>query len=192
MRILTRDIIAVKIVMLGSTKCVCEWETEKGSVLEAKHQQFYMRAHCSNVATTLTSITKMKNSSVCLKKCLTKPYEHLCVGLYVWQLCLPWSVFILGGYPAVWAAKVYPQIAGMVRDNIELPGQQTVLNYRHPRNHLHCKIRKGTEAEMCPVSVSGIVTGHAPVSYWSIFVLSLVTVPQDFAVVNSVQSPSRF
>ena len=60
MRMLTRDIIAVNTVMLGFTKCVCEWETEKGSVLEAKHQQFYMRAHCSNVATTLTYITKIK------------------------------------------------------------------------------------------------------------------------------------
>ena len=60
MLILKRDVIAVKIVMLETTKCVCEWETEKGSVLEAKHQQFYMRAHCSNIATTLTYIIKIK------------------------------------------------------------------------------------------------------------------------------------
>jgi len=54
------------------------------------------------------------------------------------------------------------------------------------------RYEKGTEAEMCPAIVSGIVTGHAPVSYWSIFVLSLITVPEVFAIVNSVQSPFRW
>ena len=38
--------------------------------------------------------------------------------------------------------------------------------------------------------VSGIITGDAPVSYWSIFSLSLVTVPEVFAKVNSPQFPS--
>ena len=40
---------------------------------------------------------------------------------------------------------------------------------------------------MSPAIVSGIVTGDAPVSYWSIFFLSLVTVPEVFAWVNSAQ-----
>ena len=40
--------------------------------------------------------------------------------------------------------------------------------------------------------VSGIVTGDAPVSYWSISPLPLVTVPEVFAKVNSAQYPSRF
>ena len=38
--------------------------------------------------------------------------------------------------------------------------------------------------------VSGIITGDAPVSYGSIFSLSLVTVPEVFAKVNSPQFPS--
>ena len=38
--------------------------------------------------------------------------------------------------------------------------------------------------------VSGIVTGDATVSYWSIFSLSLVTVPEVLAKVNSPQVPS--
>jgi len=40
---------------------------------------------------------------------------------------------------------------------------------------------------MCPASVSGIVTEDAPVSYWPIFSLSLITVPEVFAKVNSTQ-----
>ena len=51
----------------------------------------------------------------------------------------------------------------------------------------------GTGAEVRPAIVSGIVTGDVPVSYWPIFFcLSPVTVPEVFAEVNSVQSPSRF
>ena len=46
---------------------------------------------------------------------------------------------------------------------------------------------------MRPAVVSGIVTGDVPVSYWPIFFgLSPVTVPEIFAEVNSVQTPSRF
>ena len=53
--------------------------------------------------------------------------------------------------------------------------------------------RVGTGAEVRPAIVSGIVTGDVPVSYWPIFFcLSPVTVPEVFAEVNSVQSPSRF
>ena len=44
---------------------------------------------------------------------------------------------------------------------------------------------KATGAEMCPASVPGMVTGHAPVSYWLIVFLSLETVPEVFAKVNS-------
>ena len=45
---------------------------------------------------------------------------------------------------------------------------------------------------MCPAIVCGIVTGDAPVSYWSIFSPSLViTVPEVFAKVYSDQFPSR-
>ena len=45
---------------------------------------------------------------------------------------------------------------------------------------------------MCPASVSGIVTGDKPVSYWPIFPVSLVTAPEAFAKVNSAQFPSLF
>ena len=45
---------------------------------------------------------------------------------------------------------------------------------------------------MCPAIVSGIVTGVALVSYWSIFPpYPLVTVPEVFARVYSDQFPSR-
>ena len=43
---------------------------------------------------------------------------------------------------------------------------------------------------MFPAVVSGIVNGVAPVSYWPIFSLTLVTVPEAFAKVNSAQFPS--
>ena len=38
---------------------------------------------------------------------------------------------------------------------------------------------------MRPAIVSGIVTGDAPVSYWLVFSLSPVIVPEVFANVNS-------
>ena len=42
---------------------------------------------------------------------------------------------------------------------------------------------------MCPVIMFfGMVTGDAPVSYWPIFSLSLVTVSEVFADVNSAPS----
>ena len=40
--------------------------------------------------------------------------------------------------------------------------------------------KKGTGAEMCPT----IVSGDAPVSYWQIFSLSLVTIPEDELKIN--------
>ena len=40
---------------------------------------------------------------------------------------------------------------------------------------------------MSPAIVSGIVTGDAAVSYWPIFFLSRVTVPEVFSWVNSAQ-----
>ena len=51
-------------------------------------------------------------------------------------------------------------------------------------------ITKETGAEIRPAIVCGIPTADAPVSYWSIFPLSLVTVPDVFAKVNSDQFPS--
>ena len=55
----------------------------------------------------------------------------------------------------------------------------------------HFRNEKATGAEMgCPID-SGIVIGDVLDSYWPIFSLSLVTVPEVFAKVNSVQFPWR-
>ena len=43
---------------------------------------------------------------------------------------------------------------------------------------------------LCPASVCGIVTGDALVIYWQFFPWSLVTLPEVFANVKSVQLPS--
>ena len=45
---------------------------------------------------------------------------------------------------------------------------------------------------MHPAMFSGLVIGDAPVSYWPIFSLSLIIVPDAFAKVNSPQFPSLF
>ena len=45
------------------------------------------------------------------------------------------------------------------------------------------------EPKLRPAIVSGIVTGDAPVSYWPIFSLSLVTVPKVFAKVKLAKFP---
>ena len=54
-----------------------------------------------------------------------------------------------------------------------------VIFIRHPRSE------KGTGAEMRPTIVCGIDIGDVSVSYWLIFSLSQVTVPEVFANVNS-------
>ena len=46
--------------------------------------------------------------------------------------------------------------------------------------------------ELAFAKTFGIVTWDAPVSYWPIFFLSLVTVAEVFAKVNSAQFPSRY
>ena len=51
----------------------------------------------------------------------------------------------------------------------------------------HFRNEEETGAEIYLANVSGIVTGETPVSYCSIFSLSLVTVPEAFAKVNSAQ-----
>ena len=40
---------------------------------------------------------------------------------------------------------------------------------------------------MRPAIVSGMVTGDAPISYWTIFSLYLATLPEVFAKVNLAQ-----
>ena len=42
---------------------------------------------------------------------------------------------------------------------------------------------------MSPAILSGIVTGTAPISYWSMFSRSLATVPEVFGKVKSAQFP---
>ena len=61
----------------------------------------------------------------------------------------------------------------------------------HKENQIrHLKNKEGTEAEMYPAIVIGIVSGDAPVSYWTIFFsMYLVTVPKDPAKNNSHRFP---
>ena len=47
-------------------------------------------------------------------------------------------------------------------------GQERWLRSRNVSTILHLRNEKGTAVKMCPAIVSGIVTEHAPVSYWSI------------------------
>ena len=56
---------------------------------------------------------------------------------------------------------------------------------------VHFRNEKGGEIDMRHAIVSGIVTGEAPLSYWPISPLALVTVPEVFAKVNSTQFPTR-
>ena len=53
----------------------------------------------------------------------------------------------------------------------------------------HFRNEKVTGAEMRPAIILSIVTGDALVSYWPIFFLSRVTIPEVFAKVNSAQFP---
>ena len=59
-----------------------------------------------------------------------------------------------------------------------------------PVSNVFVTLETGTN--MRPAIDSGIVTGDLPVSYWPIFPLSLTTVPEVFAKVNSTQFSSRF
>jgi len=45
----------------------------------------------------------------------------------------------------------------------------------------YLRMRKELEPKLCPAIVSGIVIGNALVSYWPMFSLSLVTVPEVVA-----------
>ena len=49
----------------------------------------------------------------------------------------------------------------------------------------HFTNERVTGAEIRPTVASGIVTGDASVSYWTILSLSLVTIPEVIAKVNS-------
>ena len=47
--------------------------------------------------------------------------------------------------------------------------QERLLRSRNFATILHLRKEKGTGVKMCPAIVSGFVTEHAPVNYWSIF-----------------------
>ena len=57
--------------------------------------------------------------------------------------------------------------------------------------NVHFRNEKGAGPNLRHAIVCGIATGEAPVSYWSISPLALVTVPQIFAKINSTQFPTR-
>ena len=66
----------------------------------------------------------------------------------------------------------YPPFVGRVGEN---PGNEV-------------EKREEGWSQVCPLIVSGILTGDAPVSYWPIFFsLSPVTVPEVFTKVNQAQ-----
>jgi len=77
-----------------------------------------------------------------------------------------------------------PEFSHTIQDPTREP---TGLTNRYFRND-----KKKTGADKRPASVSGIVTGDAPVSYWPIFSLSLVTVPEVFMKVESAKFSSCF
>ena len=76
-----------------------------------------------------------------------------------------------------------PEFSHTIQDPTREP---TGLTIRYFRND------KKTGAEMHPAIVSGIVTRDALVSYWPIFSLSLVTVPEVFMKVKSAKFSSCF
>ena len=76
-----------------------------------------------------------------------------------------------------------PEFSHTIQDPTREP---TCLTNRYFRND------KKTGAEMRPAIVSGIVTRDALVSYWPIFSLSLVTVPEVFMKVKSAKFSSCF
>ena len=76
-----------------------------------------------------------------------------------------------------------PEFSHTIQDPTREP---TSLTNRYFRND------KKTGAEMRPAIVSGIVTRDALVSYWPIFSLSLVTVPEVFMKVKSAKFSSCF
>ena len=76
-----------------------------------------------------------------------------------------------------------PEFSHTIQDPTREP---TGLTNRYFRND------KKTGAEMRPTIVSGIVTRDALVSYWPIFSLSLLTVPEVFMKVKSAKFSSCF
>ena len=75
------------------------------------------------------------------------------------------------------------------RENTPLPPLPLLWPGLKSRRRRHFRNGKGTGDEMCPASVYGIVIRDAPVSYRPIFSRSLVTVPEVFVKVHSVQFP---
>ena len=79
-------------------------------------------------------------------------------------------------------------------DNANGPlGQERLLRSRNFATILHLRNEKGTGVKMRPaiVSVASLLRTHQS-AIGQLFSLCLVTVPEVFAKVNSVQCPSRF
>ena len=79
-----------------------------------------------------------------------------------------------------------------IKESVEVWNNTRETNLRYQHKFATLENEKRTGAKMRGAIVFGIVPGNAPVSYWPIFfLLSLVTVPEVFAKVNSPQFPSR-
>ena len=100
------------------------------------------------------------------------------IHLFVYALVCVTSV-------SVWfRSKERPKngISGFGRPRSLLQNRTKTLATQFIRATLN---EKGTGAKVNPASISGIVTGDAPVSYWLIFPpMSLVTVPEFTAKFN--------
>ena len=80
---------------------------------------------------------------------------------------------------ALWHSRVFER---------SLHGESIQLNLTKAIRHFRNEGETGSSF----VKTSGIVIGDSPVSYWPIFPLSLVTVPDVFARVNPTQFRPRF
>ena len=80
---------------------------------------------------------------------------------------------------ALWHSRVFER---------SLHGESIQLNLTKAIRHFRNERETGSNF----ANTSGIVTSDVLVSYWPIFPLSPVTVPEVFAKVNSTQFPPRF
>ena len=79
-----------------------------------------------------------------------------------------------------------------IKESVEVWNNTRETNLRYKHQFPTLEHEKRTGAEMRRAIVSGIVPGDALVSYWpKFFSLSLVTIPEVFAKVNSSQFASR-
>ena len=85
---------------------------------------------------------------------------------------------------------VTPRIGRAVRNALGSASSDPVQSVS-PGQIRYFRNERGSGAEMCAVIHSGMVTRHR-VIYWSIFSMSLITIPEVFTKVDSAKFFSRF